>query len=151
MDCPRPIKSVLPRFYPTWSSRTRPSMRIQRSEGLGSRLQFWDLWECADLVHPSSRWRKLPSWSQDGECIYVDRLVHPIWLVHQIHNNDQMTKVAKIMKALKTSFSTQNHMLILSQDIHTSRILETVTALYTLANSNHTCFQQKRPLAMNLL
>ena len=38
MDCPRPIKSVLPRFYPTWSSRTRPSMRIQRSEGLGSRL-----------------------------------------------------------------------------------------------------------------
>ena len=41
MDCPRPIKSVLPRFYPTWSSRTRPSMRIQRSEGLGSRLQFW--------------------------------------------------------------------------------------------------------------
>ena len=38
MDCPRPIKSILPRFYPTWSSRTRPSMRIQRSEGLGSRL-----------------------------------------------------------------------------------------------------------------
>ena len=40
MDCPRPIKSVLPRFYPTWSSRTRPSMRIQRSEGLGSRLAY---------------------------------------------------------------------------------------------------------------
>ena len=38
MECPRPIKLVLPRFYPTWSSRTRPSMRIQRSEGLGSRL-----------------------------------------------------------------------------------------------------------------
>ena len=38
MECPRPIKSVLCRFYPTWSSRTRPSMRIQRSEGLGSRL-----------------------------------------------------------------------------------------------------------------
>ena len=38
MDCPHPIMSVLPRFYPTWSSRTRPSMRIQRSEGLGSRL-----------------------------------------------------------------------------------------------------------------
>ena len=37
MDCPRPIKSVLCRFYPTWLSRTRPSMRIQRSEGLGSR------------------------------------------------------------------------------------------------------------------
>ena len=36
VECPRPIKS---RFYPTWwSSRTRPSMRIQRSEGLGSRL-----------------------------------------------------------------------------------------------------------------
>ena len=34
MDCPRPIKLVLHRFYPTWSSRiqTRPSMRIQRSE-----------------------------------------------------------------------------------------------------------------------
>ena len=32
MECPRPIKSVLCRFYPTWSSRTRPSMRI-RSEG----------------------------------------------------------------------------------------------------------------------
>ena len=39
VDCPRPIKSVLPRFHPTWSSRTRPSMGIQRSEGLGSRLQ----------------------------------------------------------------------------------------------------------------
>ena len=38
MDCPRPIRSVLYRFYATWSSRTRPSMRIQRSEGLGSRL-----------------------------------------------------------------------------------------------------------------
>ena len=38
MDCPRPIKSVLPRFYPMWLSRTRPSMTIQRSEGLGSRL-----------------------------------------------------------------------------------------------------------------
>ena len=37
MECPRPIKSVLCRFYPTWLSRTRPSMRIQRSEGLGSR------------------------------------------------------------------------------------------------------------------
>ena len=34
MDCPCPIKSVLPRFHPTLSSRTRPSMRIQRSEGL---------------------------------------------------------------------------------------------------------------------
>ena len=40
MDCPRPIKSVLCRFYATWSSRTRPSMRIQRSEGLGSRLHL---------------------------------------------------------------------------------------------------------------
>ena len=40
MDCPCPIKSVLPRFYPTWSSRTRPSMGIQRSEGLGSRLNL---------------------------------------------------------------------------------------------------------------
>ena len=38
MDCPHPIKSVLPRFYPMWLSQTRPSMRIQRSEGLGSRL-----------------------------------------------------------------------------------------------------------------
>ena len=38
MDCPHPIKSVLPRFYPTWSAQTRPSKRIQRSEGLGSRL-----------------------------------------------------------------------------------------------------------------
>ena len=37
MDCPCPIKSV-PQFYPTWLSRTRPSMGIQRSEGLGSRL-----------------------------------------------------------------------------------------------------------------
>ena len=37
MDCPRPIKSVLPRFYPMWASRTRPSMRIQRSE---SRLSY---------------------------------------------------------------------------------------------------------------
>ena len=25
MDCPRPIKSVLPRFHPTMSSPTRPS------------------------------------------------------------------------------------------------------------------------------
>ena len=41
MDCPRPIKSVLCQFYATWSSRTRPSMRIQRSEGLGSRLRHW--------------------------------------------------------------------------------------------------------------
>ena len=32
VECPRPIKL---RFYPTWSSRTRPSMRIQRSEGPG--------------------------------------------------------------------------------------------------------------------
>ena len=40
MDCPRPIKSVLPRFYPTWSSRTGSSMRIQRSEGPGSRLVY---------------------------------------------------------------------------------------------------------------
>ena len=38
MECPRPIKSVLCRVYATWSSQTRPSMRIQRSEGLGSRL-----------------------------------------------------------------------------------------------------------------
>ena len=38
MDCPRPIKSCVCRVYATWSSRTRPSMRIQRSEGLGSRL-----------------------------------------------------------------------------------------------------------------
>ena len=38
MECPRPIKSVLCRFYATWSSRTRTSMRIQKSEGLGSRL-----------------------------------------------------------------------------------------------------------------
>ena len=35
MDCLRPIMSVLPRFYPTWSSRTRPSMGVLRSEGLG--------------------------------------------------------------------------------------------------------------------
>ena len=41
MDCPRPIRSVLYRFYATWSSRTRPSMRIQRSEGLGSRLPLY--------------------------------------------------------------------------------------------------------------
>ena len=38
MECPRPIKSVLSRFYPTWSSQTSPSMRIQRSEGLGSSV-----------------------------------------------------------------------------------------------------------------
>ena len=33
MDCPR---SVLRQFFPTWSSRTRPSMGIQMSESLGS-------------------------------------------------------------------------------------------------------------------
>ena len=38
VDCPHPIKSVLPQFYPLQLPRTKLSMRIQRSEGLGSRL-----------------------------------------------------------------------------------------------------------------
>ena len=64
MDCPRPIKSVLPRFYPTWSSRTRPSMR---SEGLGSRLiHAWSSITCyVDCPRPikSVLPRFYPTWS----------------------------------------------------------------------------------------
>ena len=48
MECSRPINSVLPRFYTTWSSQTRPSMRIQRSEGLGSRIFYPFLWLYSD-------------------------------------------------------------------------------------------------------
>ena len=41
MDCLRSIKSVLPRFYPTWSSRTMQALHENTKvggEGLGSRL-----------------------------------------------------------------------------------------------------------------
>ena len=37
MECPRPIKSVLCRFYPTWSSRTRPSK--VRGPGVEANLE----------------------------------------------------------------------------------------------------------------
>ena len=36
MDCPRPIRSVLYRFYATWSSRTRPSTKV-RGPGVEAR------------------------------------------------------------------------------------------------------------------
>ena len=43
MDCPRPIKSVLPRFYPTWSSRTRPALHGNtkvRGPGVEARRHY---------------------------------------------------------------------------------------------------------------
>ena len=69
MECPRPIKSCLCRVYATWSSRTRPSMRIQRSEGLGSRL-------CSDTGHlvPNAE-RATPRFSKAARVATVLQLV----------------------------------------------------------------------------
>ena len=54
MDCPRPIKSVLPRFYPTWSLLTRPSMRIQRQRAWGRGYPFISLHLNTRTLNPST-------------------------------------------------------------------------------------------------
>ena len=48
MDCPLPSKLVLPRFYPTWSLRTRSSMRIQNNVRGRSRL----VWAEGNISNP---------------------------------------------------------------------------------------------------
>lgn len=40
-----------------------------------------------------------------GQCVYVDRLVAPVWLVCQQNNNIEMIRIARLMKALKKALA----------------------------------------------
>ena len=57
-----------------------------------------------------------------GELVYVDRLVDPIWLVHEVHNSAAMIKKAKIMRALKISMEgLRCYYMAQQQQVHQPR------------------------------